>query len=151
MLARWLLIAAVAAMLSASGCGGGSSPTDSTPNAAIRLGPVVKCLRRSVHAARVTTALTELDQIARRATMGAAVVRFDVSSVAPKGLNIATVVLERSNAVARATDSHYRGVYKALGGDPRALLSRTANAVVAFGSLPSRSERAAIGRCLRPA
>jgi len=147
------LLAALLVTTLAAGCGGGdgggSTAAQSAP--ANSLGPVVRCLRRSVHAARVSTAVKELDQIARRATMGAAMVRFDVSSVAPKGLNVATIVLERSNAMARATESHYRGVYKALGGDARVLLSRTANAVVAFGAKPSASQRAAIRRCVRPA
>jgi hypothetical protein len=150
----WTLLPVVLSTALAAGCGGGGDGSSSAVAQGVpanSLGPVVRCLRRSVHAARVSTAIKKLDQIARRATMGAAMVRFDVSTVAPKGLNVATIVLERSDAIARATESHYRGVYKALGGDPRALLSRTANAVVAFGSRPSGSERAAIGHCLRPA
>jgi hypothetical protein len=78
-------------------------------------------------------------------------VRFDVSSIAPKGLNVATIVLERSSTLAEATAAHYRGVYKALGGKPQVMLSRTANAVIAFGAKPSSGQRAAIRRCVRPA
>jgi hypothetical protein len=99
----------------------------------------------------VSTSPADLDQIARRATMGAAVVRFKVSSIAPKGLNLATIVVERSTTVAKQTEAHYRGVYKALGGNPARQLSRTANAVVAFGTRPSRGERAVVARCVRPA
>jgi hypothetical protein len=147
---RTALIAGVLSAVIASGCGGGTSNTTSTPLALVSLGPVVSCLRRTVPHGRVTTASATMDQIARRATKGAAVVRFEVSSIAPKGLNLATIVLERSPSLAEATAAHYRGVYKALGGDPRVLLSRTDNAVIAFGAKPSHSQRAVITRCVRP-
>ena len=63
---------------------------------------------------------------------------------------MATIVLERSTAAAQTTEIHYRAVYKALGGSSGGLLSRTANAVIAFGSRPSAKEREAVARCVRP-
>jgi hypothetical protein len=145
-----LLIAAMVATM--AGCGGdGGSNTSAQSPPAVSLGPVVRCLRHSIHHGRVTTAQASLDQIARRATGGAAAVKFCVSSVTPKGTNVATIVLEHTTKAARSTEAQYRAVYKALGGDPGAVLSRTANAVVAYGAAPSHSERAAIRRCVRPA
>src|SRR5262249_8967922 len=112
------------------------------------LGPVVRCLRHSVHGGRVLTTPAALDQIARRASAGGAAVRFGVDAFPPKGTNIATVALEHTIKQAKATEAHYRDVYKALGGNPAGLRPRSSNAVVAFGGRPSPSERAAIARCL---
>lgn len=131
------------------GCGGQAHTGPSEARPVITLGTVVRCLRQAVHDGRVTTAPGDLDQIARRATAGAAAVRFGVSSGAPKGTNIATIVLERSTVAARATEGRYRAVYRALGGHATGLLSRTANAVVAFGAAPSRSQRSIVARCLQ--
>ena len=132
-----------------AGCGGGGGETTAQSAQAISLGHVVRCLRREVRDGRVSTALGDLDQIARRATAGAAAVRFGVSPGAPKGTNIATVVLERSIHEAGATEARYRAVYRALGGNAAGLLTRTANAVVAFGAAPSRPQRRMVARCLQ--
>jgi hypothetical protein len=144
-----LLLATVTA---AAGCGGGdgASPTSAQTAPAVSLGPMVRCLRHSVRHARVSTAQAALDQIARRATAGAAAVKFGVSSFTPKGTNIATIALEHTTKAAQATEAHYRAVYRALGGNANGLLTRTANAVVAFGARPESAQRAAITRCVQP-
>src|SRR5215212_4469515 len=141
-----LFVAAAAA----AGCGGGDRPK-TTPGSArlLSLDPVVQCLRRTARHGRVTTAQSDLDQIARRAGRGAARVRFGVSRKIPKGLNVATVVLERSVGDAKTTESRYRSVYRALGGSPAGLLLRSGNAVVAFGARPLAQERLAVSRCVR--
>ena len=134
-----------------SGCGGGDESKTTTETARLlSLNPVVRCLRSSIKHARVTTAQADLDQIARRAGRGAARVRFGVSRKIPRGLNVATVVLERSAGDAKTTESRYRSVYRALGGSPAGVLLRSGNAVVAFGARPLPPERAAVSRCLRP-
>jgi hypothetical protein len=139
------------AALLAAGCGGGGGGGTAAQSAqAISLGPVVRCLRHSVRHGRVTTAQAALDQIARRATAGAARVKFGVSSFAPKGTNVATIALEHTTKAAKATEAHYRAVYRALGGDANGLLTRTANAVVAFGARPEPAQRAAVTRCVQP-
>jgi len=146
------VLAALLVALPAAGCGGsGGSSTTAASAPAISLGPLVRCLRTSVRHGRVYTAQAALDQIARRASAGAAAVKFGVSSFTPKGINIATIALERTVSGARTTEAHYRAVYKALGGNPSELLTRTANAVVAYGARPSKTQRAAITRCLHPA
>jgi hypothetical protein len=143
-----LIIVAVAA---GAGCGGGDDHKTTTETARLlSLDPVVQCLRHTVRHGRVTTAQSDLDQIARRAGRGAARVRFGVSRKIPRGLNVATVVLERSAGDAKTTESRYRSVYRALGGSPAGVLLRSGNAVVAFGTRPSLQERAAVSRCLRP-
>ena len=150
MRAGWvaLLIAAVA---TPAGCGGDRGTDTSAQSAQVlSLGPVVRCLRHSVRHGRVTTAQAALDTIARRATGGAARVKFGVSSFTPKGTNVATIVLEHTTKAARNTEAHYRAVYKALGGNANGLLTRTANAVVAFGARPEPAERAAVARCVQP-
>jgi hypothetical protein len=116
----------------------------------VALDPVIACLRRSVRGGKVTTATHELDSIARRAGRGAVVVRFGVSKKVPHGLNLATVVLERSADDARITEDRYRSVYKALGSNGRDVLLRTDNAVVAFGARPLPHERRWVTGCLRP-
>ena len=141
-------VVATAAAVGCGGGGGGSTAAQSAPP--ISLGPVVRCLRHSVHHGRVSTAQAALDQIARRATGGAAAVKFGVSSFTPKGINVATIVLEHTTKAARATEAHYRAVYKALGGNASGLLTRTDNAVVAFGARPSASDRTSVTRCLKP-
>jgi hypothetical protein len=135
----------------AAGCGGGEK-SKTTPESArlLSLDPVVECLRRTVRHGQVTTAQSDLDQIARRAGRGAARVRFGVSRKIPKGLNVATVVLERSEGDAKTTESRYRSVYRALGGSPAGVLLRSGNAVVAFGARPLPQERLAVSRCVRP-
>jgi hypothetical protein len=146
-------IAALTALAVAAltGCGGGDDGNTTTASARLlSLQPVVDCLRRTVRDGRVTTAQSDLDQIARRAGRGAARVRFGVSRKIPNGLNVATVVLERSSADARTTESRYRAVYRALGGSPSGVLLRSDNAVVAFGTRPSAQERALVTRCVRP-
>ena len=151
MRARAALCPFVLAALLASGCGGGGGGDTAAQSAqAISLGPMVRCLRQSVRHGRVTTAQAALDQIARRATAGAARVKFGVSSFTPKGTNVATIALEHTTKAAQATEAHYRAVYRALGGDATGLLTRTANAVVAFGARPEPAERAAITRCVQP-
>jgi len=133
-----------------AGCGGGNGGTTTSASARLlSLQPVVDCLRRTVRHGRVTTAQSDLDQIARRAGRGAARVRFGVSRKIPKGLNVATVVLERSVGDAKTTESRYRSVYRALGGSPAGLLLRSGNAVVAFGARPLAQERLAVSRCVR--
>src|SRR5215211_1569656 len=79
------------AVYSAAGCGGGNDTSTGAARAeaSVALGPVVDCLRRTVRNGRVTTSQRALDQIAGNAQRGAAVVRFEVSSIAPKGTNIA--------------------------------------------------------------
>jgi hypothetical protein len=148
-----LLVALVLAAVLAAGCGSGDSgeSTAAQRAAAISLDPVVRCLRHSVRHGHVSTAQAALDEIARRATGGAAAVRFDVSSFTPKGTNVATVVLEHTTKAAQATEAQYRAVYRALGGNANGgLLTRTANAVVAFGARPEPAQRAAITRCVKP-
>jgi hypothetical protein len=133
------------------GCGGDdtrTAPAQAAPSVSMR--PVVACLRRTLHHGTLTRSPRELDRIARRAQRGAVLVRFGVTPASPKGTNVATVVLEGSNAAAAATEARYRAVYKALGGDPRGLLTRADNAVVAFGGRPAARERAAITRCVPP-
>jgi len=144
---------ALVAVAAIAGCGGGGGNTMSTsegPSDAIALRPVVQCLRKEVANGRVSTASGALDQIARKAGRGGVALRFDVSRAAPKGTNVVTVALERTIADAKTTELHYRSVYKALGGDPSGLLSRTGNAVIAFGARPSAQERAVVDRCVRP-
>jgi len=146
-----LLVALVLAAVLAAGCGGdGGESTAPRRAAAISLDTVVRCLRHSVRHGHVSTAQAALDQIARRATGGAAAVKFDVSSFTPKGTNVATIVLEHTTKAAQATEAHYRAVYRALGGNANGLLTRTANAVVAFGARPEPAQRAAITRCVKP-
>ena len=73
---------------------------------------------------------------------------FDVSSGTPGGQNRVTLVVERSEPVAKATLQRYRAVYKALGGNPNGLVTRRANSVEAFQMLPSGPQRELINRCL---
>ena len=138
----------IATAAAASGCGGGSTTTAKATDV-LSLGPVLRCLRDIRHA-RVTTSQADLDQIARRAGRGAARVRLGVGPKVPKGLNVATVVLERSAHDARSTEAHYRSVYRALGGNPAGVLVRSANAVVAFGARPSAQDRSVVMRCVQP-
>lgn len=98
---------------------------------------------------RVTTAASELDSLARRATGGAVAVVFEVTSVTPRGLNRATVAVEHTEQAGRTTLARYRSVYKALGGNPDGLVERYDNAVVAYQLHPSRKQRALVERCLR--
>jgi hypothetical protein len=144
------LLAGIVATASVAGCGGGSSDTAEQGAPAVSLTPLVRCLRQSVRHGRVTTAQSDLDQIARRATGGAARVRFGVSSFTPKGVNVATIAIEHTTKEAKATEARYRAVYKSLGGNPAGLLSRTANAVVAFGARPSAADRSVVTGCVRP-
>jgi hypothetical protein len=147
-----LVAALSAAVATTAACGGDDGANGSSAQAApaVSLGPVVRCLRHSVRHGRVSTAQAALDQIARRATAGAAAVMFGVSSLTPKGTNVATIVLEHTTKAAQATEAHYRAVYRALGGNANGLLTRTANAVVAFGARPEPAQRAAITHCLQP-
>ena len=147
-----VLLLAIAVIYSPGcGSGGGMGTAPAPDHASVSLGPVVNCLRRTVRSGRVTTAPRALDQIARRAQRGAAAVRFEVSPIAPKGTNIATIALERSPAAARLTETHYRAVYNALGGSSNGRLTRVDNAVVAFGARPTAKQHAAIDKCVRPA
>lgn len=146
-----ILLAGIAATASAAGCGGGEGGGTSDQAArSVSLAPMVRCLRHSVRHGRVTTAQSDLDEIARRATGGAARVRFGVSSFTPRGVNVATIAIEHTTKAAKATEVHYRAVYRALGGNPAGLLTRTANAVMAFGAPPSPADRSAVSRCVRP-
>jgi hypothetical protein len=143
------LVTALAAAAAAAGCGGGGSTTTAQSAHVLALDPVLRCLR-GIHHARVTTSQSDLDQIARRAGRGAARVRLGVGPKTPKGLNVATVVLERSPDHARTTEARYRSVYRALGGNPAGVLVRSGNAVVAFGTRPSTQDRSVVTRCLQP-
>jgi hypothetical protein len=147
-----IVLAATTATAAAAGCGGsgGGGATSDQAARSVSLAPMVHCLRQSVRHGRVTTAQSDLDQIARRATGGAARVRFGVSSFTPKGVNVATIAIEHTTKAAKATEARYRAVYRALGGNPAGLLTRTANAVVAFGARPSPADRSAVSRCVRP-
>jgi hypothetical protein len=154
-MSRVAVLAAGGCLALLPGCGGGGDDTPSTSaqeRAAIAVDPVVACLRKEVGKdGEVSTADRGLDDVARKAALGGAVVRFEVTDVTPEGTNRAVIAFERSNGAAGETEKRYRSVYEALGGSPEGRLVRKDNAVVAYGSRPSVSEREAIERCVRPA
>jgi hypothetical protein len=142
-----LLLVPTAALI---GCGGDRAVVPQT-TATVHLRQLESCLRRGAKRlanTRVTTQSSQLDALARKATAGAAVVLFDVTSVTPRGLNRATLVLEKSEQVAKLTLRRYRAVYKALGGNPNGLVDRRMNAVEAYQLRPSRRQRQLINNCL---
>ena len=118
-------------VLLAAGCAGSSSLSFDRDTSA-------KCM--TLHGARVSTSVHDLDGIAKRA--GAGALRAHV------GADTATVAFERTEDDAKRAERDYARVVVAAGKPAKYVLFRNRNAVVVWDGLPGDDARATVDDCL---